>query len=284
MTGHEGLSSRQTIPELKTPRFKVEFEYFWMQLSSWVDYLSVQELGEQKEGTLKKEISFYNKVYSAVDDAVQGLVGSSGTAVCLFDVDGTIGEVKDEIFQHEEVNQEFPNEISKDYAIPKLHTLLRPSVIPLVTSLGVKHPEYLRFGILSNRTQKSLDDEMENPTFLAPIRPFMDEKYAFSSKSEELSDPIWREEATPTYIREVLKSLRGVVDKNIVDQTLEGNVNIHHWYDPKLQMIAQFLKFNPNVCVIYVDNLPCASVFEPSNERITGVNVSNERPLLIPGL
>ncbi|GAC1387644.1 MAG: hypothetical protein NVS1B7_0220 [Candidatus Saccharimonadales bacterium] len=246
---------------LLSPRFEVEFEYYWSSLSSGMEHLvSRNTFTILKRQTLEKEKTFYNTVFALVDSVART---SYGEIVCLFDIDGTLGEVKEERSDH-------------------LHTILRPSAVPLITELAVKHPEYLRFGLISNRPQRSLDEEMNNPTFLTPIRPFMDSKLVFSSRQEERTDPLMQDAYDFDYLIDVIDSLRGLVNDTLLDQTLSGALDFREWYDPKIKMLAKLAQESDSNSIIYVDNLPCAAVFSATNERIKGIDVSALRPLLLP--
>lgn len=250
-------------PELLTPKFMVEFEYYWSRLSAGMEYLVDQEkLDAMKTAALEKEQLFYRKVYSATDSVCQR---HEGTIACVFDIDWTIGEVKDD-----------------DSDI--LHTILRPSVVPLVTDLAVRYPERLRFGLLSDRPEESLREEMNHPTFLAPVRAFIDPKLVCSSGMASKKDPYHPDRFRPELLATMLAELNGLVEDQVLEQTLSGERWVYDWYDAKLHMIRNYMQAQPEHAVVVIDNLPYAGLLAPTNPRVTGVDVGHLRQMLIPGM
>ncbi len=246
---------------LKSPRFEVEFEFYWKRLSSGMEYIvDGDALEVLKANSLTKEYNFYEVCNKAIKDFMQN---EPPTTFCLFDIDGTMGEIKDD-------------------SSSEIYTLLRPSVTPLISNLAISYPESLRFGLLSLRPQSSLDEEMDNPTFLAPVRAFMDERLAFSSEVETKMDPLMRGTNDAAYLGHLLLSLEGVVEEETLCKTADGTLDIFEWYDPKLKMIANILKFNPNAACIVVDDLPYIDAIKKTNKNVRGICVESERQILIP--
>ena len=253
----------QTRPELLTPQFNVSFEFFWSRLVEGMELLySEEQLALLKERALQKEINFYNRVYDEVDK----ITGSTDNQVyCLFDIDGTLGEVRDD-------------------DSPIINTILRPSAEPLIANLAVKYPERLRFGVLSVRPQSNLDGEMDNPTFLYPIRPFLDKDLVFSSEFETRADPFMRSDYSSRLYSRLIDSMRGVINPTILDQTVAGEIDLLDWYDPKLRIMHSFSQVNRDATFVLVDDLPCGEHFDESNPRLKGICVGEFGQLLVPGL
>ncbi len=261
MAGQESLRAAAAVNELGAGRFEEEFEYYWERLARGMESLvTAEKLADLKVAALQKEISFYEKVYNGVTEAA---LASSAPITCLFDIDGTIGEINDD-------------------NAADIHTLLRPALSPLIYKLAANYPERLRFGILSLRPQSSLDEELEQPTFLSPIRPFLAPEIVKSSEYETRTDPLINT-ACPNEIKaEIWQQLEVVIDATLLEASRRGDIDIFDWYDPKILMLARYLEQNPGETVIMVDDLPVAGLFNRKNSRIKGVCVSDEKQILIP--
>ncbi|MDL2341564.1 MAG: hypothetical protein QFB87_00600 [Patescibacteria group bacterium] len=255
------LPSPEQRYHLDSPRFNVEFEYYWSQLATGMELFTSQaKLEELHDKAFAKEQSFFTKVYESVSDTMET---ASGPVVCLFDIDGTIAEMKDE-------------------ATSDIHMLLRPAFPVLIVELATKHPEILRFGLLSLRPIASLQEEAENPTFLSPARPFIDDTLMYSSEVVTRQDPLMDSSPSPAVVGDFLRSMRGIIDPLLLAETAKGTINLFEWYDPKLKVVQQLLHDNPDVTYVLVDNLPCAALFDSANRRLSGICVQAEEQLLIP--
>ncbi len=246
--------------ELNSPGFEVEFEYFWERLATGMESIvSAETLSELKEQAICKEFAFYRKIHRAVTSMVEQ---TNGPITCLFDIDGTLGEIKDEDSE-------------------AAHTLLRPVAKPLISELAVTVPERLRFGILSFRRQESLDAEIENPTFLSPVAPFMDKNLVMSSTAAVRNDPLINGVSNADQA-DFLRTLYGIMDQRLLDRTLQGEIDPFEWYDPKIGIVAGYLAENPTVSLVLVDDRPYVAFFDASNKRLRGVHVEEQSQILIP--
>lgn len=261
MSNPEGLALTPLSVETQSRSFEVGFEFFWNKLSTgMVSLVGEERLHQLKQEALLKEYSFMAKVYTAT---MQAAAETSNKVICLFDIDGTIGE------------------LPEDDESADIHTLLRPSFPILVEQLTNELKQQVSFGLLSNRSQKSLDDEMEYPSFLSPVRALMNPLYAFSSGEQERSDLL---NGVPTQqaINCYLDSIRGIIDSNVIDKTISGEIQFHDWYDTKINTIVGLHAKYPTTTLIVVDNFPYAACFNPVNERIRGICVREEEQQLLP--
>lgn len=246
---------------LDSPRFAVEFDYYWKQLSAGMETLvSDEELEVLHYQALLKENSFYSKVTTTVREA---MLQAKGPVVCLFDVDGTIAEMKDD-------------------DTSSIHMLLRPSLTPLISELAIEYPEILRFGLLSLRPMDSLRDEANNPTFLSATRAFIDDTLIYSSEGTLKNDPLIMDDPDNEAIGTFLDSMQAIIGEQTIAEARQHLAHFFRWYDPKLKVIHDLMAHNPDTTYVVVDNLAYAGKLNLHNPKLYGICVQDEEQLLIP--
>ena len=258
----------EPIHPLNNARFRVDFEYYWSQLAvGMTELASPNELATMHDIALQKDASFYDKVRAGADRAMTQAIG---TVACLFDVDGTIADMKESATVRDIGDAE------------PIYMLVRPAFPEVVADLAVSYPEVLRFGLLSLRPADSLQAEAENPSFLRPVRPFIDDALIYSSKETARHDPMLGDTVSVEDTAAFLASMQGVIDPSILEATQKGEVDIFGWYDPKLRVIVTLHRANPDTTYVVVDNLAYADCLDPANPRLVGICVESEQQLLIP--
>lgn len=147
------------------------------------------EIQEKIEEAMGRERSFVVSVLSRLYDATEK---SRSERVLLFDIDETIG------------TPDFPDDNT-------LITILRPSLMPLLSEISAPN---LRIGFLSTRGKEAMEQQLQDPQHLAPLRQYIDPAYVYSARGER--ELMCRFDELGEKLKEEFGGESGVIDEDLL--------------------------------------------------------------------
>lgn len=200
-----------------------------------------------------RERRLFDKIYDA---GLERAIANEDQVVLMFDVDQTIAEGNDRT----------------GYAV-------RPGFVAAVQALGSVLGDRLRVGLLATTN----DVKGARRACLADVEQYVDERLLigtriFMDKHEDLKVELEKMSAM-----ERLERLKGVLREDayaaIIEQCALGNTEnlsylLDHYY--KTEIMARLHDEHPDLNLIWVDNMPAASMIRPDHPRIKGVWVGKE--------
>lgn len=154
------------------------------------------EIQETIDAMVERERSFVIAVLSRLQEAESA---HKGETVILFDIDETIGT---------------PDFLPDN----RMVTLLRPSLIPLLTALSAPHRRHI--GFLSSRGKETMIRQLEDPEHLASLRKYVDVSYIFSSREEQELYYVSMDELGDK-LKEAFGGENGIIDERLLGKDSE---------------------------------------------------------------
>ncbi len=227
------------------------FDHFWSQEFQPSKHLAAEDIAERREKAINRERVFAQKVCDAV---LNMATLSDGVVTILFDVDETI--------------------VKKYFTDTGMRDVVRPAFTPVIKALDSVLGDRLEIGLLTSRGQSKLDEELVQPTYLGEVIHKINPDFVISS-----SDGVIARNSEIDYLerwgtqKQRLDALEGFVDPVKV-QEVEMNSR-YGWFSNKLLIIQELVRHNTDRFFIFVEDLPCASVIDPSNPRARGVQMED---------
>ncbi|GAC1391135.1 MAG: hypothetical protein NVSMB46_02540 [Candidatus Saccharimonadales bacterium] len=238
------------FPEFTSINFRAEFDYYWKTITGSAH----QEQTTGRSACLLREVTFYHKILVASQVLSEQ---TNNDLVFLFDIDGTIGEIK------EDTNNQ-------------INTIIRPSFPLIIRTLIDNLEPRAHIGILTTRPQESLEAELINPTYLTSVRAFIDPQYVLSSKDATKNEMQLTTNNPQQHIHSLKELLRGVVRDELIEPTIKNENDIYDWYDTKLSIIAGLMIDHPEQSFVVIDDISYIDAIKTTN-RLVGINVASER-------
>jgi hypothetical protein len=239
----EALDKRATIPQ--------EAEQFW---SDCVKLDPTLDTPEQKASAIEREISFYDKVYRAIEELVARNTDVNGditrTVVAMFDVDETI-------LSHIEENQ-----------------LARPAFSLVVSALRERFGEKFQIGLLTTLPQENLTDKSQQPSYLNGLEHIAEPSFRISSRLNPRDELYETEDLINTgNVAETKNAIGEILDQFIgeFDQDVAG------WGSIKLVILRNLVKsMRDTHAFLYIDDIPSAGVVARQSRDVMGLWVGPE--------